>query len=277
MKELQGKVAVITGGASGIGRAVAEAAAEAGMKVVLADIEEAALKEADVAMAASGADVLSVVTDVSVGSSVEELRDKALSRFGTVHLVHNNAGVAVGGPLWTVSEADWTWVLGVNLWGVIHGIRAFVPVLLEQGEGHVVNTASLAGLTSPGLLGPYNVTKHSVVTLSETLYRDLEMFGSPVGVSVLCPGFVQTRIAESDRNRPSWAPSAELPQAAEFQDVVRSLVAAGIEPTDVAEKVLSAVRHNRFYIITHDDTHAMVETRMRDILEERNPSGAPIA
>jgi NAD(P)-dependent dehydrogenase (short-subunit alcohol dehydrogenase family) len=276
MKELQGKVAVITGGASGIGRAVAEAAAEAGMKVVLADIEEAALKEADVAMAASGADVLSVVTDVSVGSSVEELRDKALSRFGTVHLVHNNAGVAVGGPLWTVSEADWTWVLGVNLWGVIHGIRAFVPVLLEQGEGHVVNTASLAGLTSPGLLGPYNVTKHSVVTLSETLYRDLEMFGSPVGVSVLCPGFVQTRIAESDRNRPSWAPSAELPQAAEFQDVVRSLVAAGIEPTDVAEKVLSAVRHNRFYIITHDDTHAMVETRMRDILEERNPSGAPI-
>jgi len=276
MKELQGKVAVVTGGASGIGRAVAEAAAAAGMKVVLADIEEAALKETEAAMGASGAEVLSVVTDVSVGSSVDELRDTALARFGAVHLVHNNAGVAVGGPLWTVSEADWTWVLGVNLWGVVHGIRAFVPVLLEQGEGHVVNTASLAGLTSPSMLGPYNVTKHAVVTMSETLYRDLEAVGSRVGVSVLCPGFVQTRIAESDRNRPDWAPADPQPQGVEFQGVVRNLVAAGIAPTDVAEKVLYAVRNNRFYIITHDDTQAMVETRMHDILEDRNPSGAPI-
>ncbi|HUD15644.1 MAG TPA: SDR family NAD(P)-dependent oxidoreductase, partial [Acidimicrobiales bacterium] len=268
--------AVITGGASGIGRAVAEAAVAAGMKVVLADIEETALKEADAALGASGAEILSVITDVSVGSSVDELRDKALTRFGAVHLVHNNAGVAVGGPIWTVSEADWTWVMGVNLWGVIHGIRAFVPVLLEQGEGHVVNTASLAGLTSPGMLGPYNVTKHSVVTMSETLYRDLGAIGSRVGVSVLCPGFVHTRIAESDRNRPDWAPAASLPQGVEFQGVVRNLVAGGIEPTDVAEKVLYAVRHNRFYILTHDDTRAMVETRMRDILEDRNPSAAPI-
>jgi NAD(P)-dependent dehydrogenase (short-subunit alcohol dehydrogenase family) len=276
MNELRGKVAVITGGASGIGRAVAEAAAAAGMKVVLADIEESALKETEAAMTASGADVLSVATDVSVGSSVEELRDKALAKFGGVHLIHNNAGVAVGGPMWTVSEADWTWVLGVNLWGVIHGIRAFVPVMLEQGEGHVVNTASLAGLTSPGMLGPYNVTKHSVVTMSETLYRDLDMIGSRVGVSVLCPGFVQTRIAESDRNRPDWAPAAALPQGVEFQGVVRHLVAGGIEASDVAEKVLDAVRNNRFYILTHDDTPAMVEIRMRDIIEERNPSGAPI-
>jgi NAD(P)-dependent dehydrogenase (short-subunit alcohol dehydrogenase family) len=276
MKELHGKVAVVTGGASGIGRAVAEAAAAAGMKVVLADIEETALKEADAALGASGAEVLSVVTDVSVGASVEELRDKTLARFGAVHLVHNNAGVAVGGPMWTVSEADWTWVMGVNLWGVIHGIRAFVPVLLEQGEGHVVNTASLAGLTSPGMLGPYNVTKHSVVTMSETLYRDLEAIGSRVGVSVLCPGFVQTRIAESDRNRPDWAPAATLPQGVEFQGVVRNLVAGGMEPAEVAEKVLYAVKNNRFYILTHDGTQAMVETRMRDILEDRNPSSAPI-
>ncbi|HXQ76438.1 MAG TPA: SDR family NAD(P)-dependent oxidoreductase [Acidimicrobiales bacterium] len=276
MEELQGKVAVVTGGASGIGRAVAEAAAAAGMKIVLADVEEAALKDADAALAAAGTDVLSVVTDVSVGSSVDELRDKALERFGAVHLVHNNAGVAVGGPLWAVSEADWNWVLGVNLWGVIHGIRAFVPLLLEQGEGHVVNTASLAGLTSPGMLGPYNVTKHSVVTMSETLSRDLEAVGSRVGVSVLCPGFVQTRIAESERNRPDGAPVDLQPQGVEFQGVVRNLVATGIKPSEVAEKVLYAVRHNRFYIITHDDTHAMVETRMRDILEERNPSGAPI-
>jgi NAD(P)-dependent dehydrogenase (short-subunit alcohol dehydrogenase family) len=276
MKELQGKVAVVTGGASGIGRAVAEAAAAAGMKVVLADIEEAALKETEAAMGASGAEVLSVVTDVSVGSSVEDLRDKALARFGAVHLVHNNAGVAVGGPLWTVSEADWTWVLGVNLWGVIHGIRAFVPVLLEQGEGHVVNTASLAGLTSPGMLGPYNVTKHSVVTMSETLYRDLDAIGSRVGVSVLCPGFVQTRIAESERNRPDWAPAAPVPQGVEFQGVVRNLVAGGMPAADVAEKVLYAVRNNHFYILTHEETPAMVEIRMRDILEDRNPSSAPI-
>jgi short-subunit dehydrogenase len=164
----------------------------------------------------------------------------------------------------------------VNLWGVIHGVRAFVPVLLEQGEGHVVNTASLAGLTSPSMLGPYNVTKHSVVTLSETLYRDLEAVGSKVGVSVLCPGFVQTGIAESDRNRPDWAPAVTAPQSVELQAVVRALVAAGLDPTDVAEKVIDAVRHDRFYIITHEDTHAMVETRMQDILDERNPSGAPI-
>jgi NAD(P)-dependent dehydrogenase (short-subunit alcohol dehydrogenase family) len=276
MEELRGKVAVVTGGASGIGRAVANAAAAAGMKVVLGDIEEAALKEAETSMAASGADVLGVVTDVSVGSSVDELRDRALERFGAVHLVHNNAGVAVGGLMWTVSEADWTWILGVNLWGVVHGIRAFVPVLLEQGEGHVVNTASLAGLTSPAMLGPYNVTKHSVVTMSETLYRDLQAVGSPVGVSVLCPGFVQTRIAESDRNRPDWAPAEPVPQGVELRGVVRNLVAGGIEPTDVAEKVLDAVRQNRFYILTHDDTPAMVESRLRDILEDRNPSSAPL-
>ncbi|HXQ60162.1 MAG TPA: SDR family NAD(P)-dependent oxidoreductase [Acidimicrobiales bacterium] len=276
MQRLEGKVAVVTGGASGIGRAVAEAAAAAGMKIVLADIEEAALKDTAAAFEASGADVLSVVTDVSVGASVENLRDEALSRFGAVHLIHNNAGVAVGGPLWMVSETDWTWVLGVNLWGVIHGIRAFVPLLVEQGEGHVVNTASLAGLTSPGMLGPYNVTKHSVVTMSETLYRDLAVVGSAVGVSVLCPGFVRTGIAESDRNRPEWAPAPAVPEGLEFQNVVSTLVASGIEPADVAAQVIDAVRGNRFYIITHPDTFAMVETRLRDILAERNPSDAPI-
>jgi NAD(P)-dependent dehydrogenase (short-subunit alcohol dehydrogenase family) len=276
MEELDGKVAVVTGGASGIGRAVAEAAAAAGMKIVLADIEEAALKDTAAAFGASGADVLSVVTDVSVGASVDALRDKTLSHFGAVHLVHNNAGVAVGGILWEVSEPDWNWVLGVNMWGVIHGIRAFVPVLVDQGEGHVVNTASLAGLTSPGLLGPYNVTKHAVVTMSETLYRDLAVAGSPVGVSVLCPGFVRTGIAESDRNRPDWAPATTVPEGVEFQGVVRNLVASGIEPGDVAAQVIDAVRHDRFYVITHPDTFAMVETRLRDILAERNPSDAPI-
>ncbi|HTT85871.1 MAG TPA: SDR family NAD(P)-dependent oxidoreductase, partial [Acidimicrobiales bacterium] len=165
---------------------------------------------------------------------------------------------------------------GVNLWGVIHGIGAFVPVLVEQGEGHVVNTASLAGLTSPGLLGPYNATKHAVVTLSETLFRDLESIGSPVGVSVLCPGFVNTRIASSDRNRPHWAPPVVRADAAPLQEAVETLVSGGMDAADVARLVLDAVTAERFYILTHDDTAAMVATRMRDVLEGRNPSGAPL-
>lgn len=274
--ELRGKVAVITGAASGIGWAVAQRAAAAGMTVVLADIEETPLKEAEAALAASGADVAAVVTDVSVGSSVEALRDRTLALYGAVHLVHNNAGVAVGGPLWTVSEADWTWVLGVNLWGVVHGIRTFVPVLLEQGEGHVVNTASLAGLTSPGMLGPYNATKHAVVALSETLSRDLAAAGSPVGVSVLCPGFVRTGIAESERNRPPWAPPAEDDGAESLRQTVRLLVEGGIDPAEVADAVLDAVRTNRFYILTHTETQSMVRTRLEDIVGGRAPSDPPI-
>ncbi len=275
---LREKVAVITGGASGIGRAVAERAAAEGMKLVLADIEEAPLKLTADALGASGAEVEAVITDVSDGSAVEALRDRALERFGAVHLVHNNAGVGVGGPLWTVSEADWKWILGVNLWGVIHGIRTFVPLLVDQGEGHVVNTASMAGLTSPGFMGPYNATKHAVATISETLYRDLRAAGSPVGVSVLCPGFVQTGIDDSERNRPHWAPGpGDDPAAKVLRDVVHQLVAGGIEPGVVAERVLDAVRTDTFYILTHDETRPMVETRMADILQGRSPSDLPNA
>jgi NAD(P)-dependent dehydrogenase (short-subunit alcohol dehydrogenase family) len=276
MKELAGKVAVVTGGASGIGRAVAEVAAAAGMKIALADIEEPALKEAAASFEGNGTEVLPVVTDVADGASVEHLRDQVLDRFGAVHLVHNNAGVAVGGPVWDVSEPDWRWVLGVNLWGVIHGIRVFVPLLVEQGEGHVVNTASLAGLTSPAMLGPYNVTKHGVVTLSETLHRDLQLVDSPVGVSVLCPGFVNTRIGYSDRNRPDWAPPAMRPEDSQFRETVETLVSGGMDPAEVGRQVIDAVRTGRFYILTHHDTPAMVEVRMRDILEGRSPSGAPL-
>jgi len=278
MEQLRGKVAVITGGASGIGRAVAHRAAAEGMKVVLADLEEGALKLSAEALAAAGAEVEAVVTDVARGADVDDLRDRALERFGAVHLVHNNAGVGVGGPLWTVSVADWQWILGVNLWGVVHGIRAFVPLLVEQGEGHVVNTASVAGLTSPAFLGPYNATKHAVTTISETLYRDLRATGSPVGVSVLCPGFVRTGIAESERNRPDWAPApADDPAADMTRDVVRQLVAGGIDPAVVAGAVLDAVATDRFYVLTHDDSAPMVEARMRDILEGRPPGDLPVA
>lgn len=277
MKELRGKVAVITGGASGIGRAVAERAATEGMKLVLADIEEAPLKLTADALTASGAEVEPVPTDVSDDSDVEALRDRALERFGAIHLVHNNAGVGVGGPLWTVSEADWKWILGVNLWGVVHGIRTFVPLLVDQGEGHIVNTASVAGLTSPGFLGPYNATKHAVTTISETLYRDLRATGSSVGVSVLCPGFVRTGIGDSERNRPQWAPALDDDPAADvLRDVIHQLVAGGIEPSEVADRVLDAVRTDTFYILTHDDSMQMVETRMGDILEGRSPSDIPL-
>ena len=181
------------------------------MKIVLGDIEEGPLKEAVDDLTSKGAEALGVVTDVSDAASVRALRDRALDRFGTVHLVHNNAGIGLGGPIWEVSEEDWRWILGVNLWGVVHGVATFVPVLIEQGEGHVVNTASIAGLIAAPFLGPYNATKQAVVAISETLFKDLQAVGAPIGVSVLCPGFVQTRIAESDRNRPAWAPDREVP------------------------------------------------------------------
>ena len=235
MKDLQGKVAVITGGASGIGLAVAEKAAAEGMKIVIADIEEGPLKEAEGELARQGAEVIGVVTDVSDAASVRELRDRALDRFGAVHLVHNNAGIGTGGPIWEFSEEDWRWIIGVNQWGVIHGISTFVPLLMEQGEGHVVNTASIAGLTTTAFLGPYHATKFAVVAMSEVLYKDLQVAGSQIGVSVLCPGFVQTRIAESDRNRPAWAPEREVEGAEELRAVIQGMVDGGIPPATVAD------------------------------------------
>jgi len=278
VENLEGKVAVITGGASGIGKAVALAAVAEGMRVVIADIEEGALKEAADELASSGAEVLSVVTDVSSAESVRDLRDRALDRFGAVHLVHNNAGVGSGGPIWEVSEEDWRWILGVNLWGVVHGVSTFVPVLLEQGEGHVVNTASIAGLTTAPFLGPYNATKQAVVAISETLYKDLQAAGaSGIGVSVLCPGFVQTRIAESDRNRPSWAPGQDVEGAAAMREAIQTLVDAGIPAEVVGRQVLDAVRNDTFYILTHPELDEAVATRFEDIRERRPPSPTIIA
>jgi NAD(P)-dependent dehydrogenase (short-subunit alcohol dehydrogenase family) len=277
MKDLQGKVAVITGGASGIGRAVADRAAGEGMKIVLGDIEEGPLKEAVDELTGQGAEALGVVTDVSDAASVRALRDRTLDRFGAVHLVHNNAGIGLGGPIWEVSEEDWRWILGVNLWGVIHGVATFVPLLIAQGEGHVVNTASIAGLTAAPFLGPYNATKHAVVAISETLFKDLQAMGAPVGVSVLCPGFVQTRIAESDRNRPAWAPDREVDGAAELRGAVQTMVDGGIPAAPVADRVIDAVRSNTFYILTHPELDDALRTRFDDILERRPPSPTMIA
>ncbi len=277
MESLRGKVAVITGGASGIGRAVAERAAAEGMKIVLGDIEEGPLEEAEHQLTAQGAEALGVATDVAAGVSVRALRDRALDRFGAVHVVHNNAGVGLGGPIWEVTEEDWRWILGVNLWGVIHGVATFVPLFIAQGEGHVVNTASIAGLTTAPFLGPYNATKQAVVAISETLFKDLQAVGAPVGVSVLCPGFVQTRIAESDRNRPAWAPDHEVGGAAELRSAVQGMVDSGIPPATVADRVIEAVRTNTFYILTHPELDDAVKTRFDDILQGRPPSPTLIA
>jgi len=275
MQDLEGKVAVVTGAASGIGNAVATRLAEEGMKVVLADVEEGPLADAEKKLVDAGATVLAVPTDVTKGDQVDALAAKTFERFDTVHVVHNNAGVATGGPMWTLTEADWQWVLGVNLWGVIHGVRAFVPRLVEQGEGHVVNTASMAGLTSVPMMGPYNVSKHGVVTLSETLANELALHGSPVKVSVLCPGWVQTRIHEADRNRPAELESrdeANVQMAEMGREMIGSLIASGIPPSDVAEQVLDAIRKDRFYILTHPDLKPMIRRRMEDVLDGRYPT-----
>jgi NAD(P)-dependent dehydrogenase (short-subunit alcohol dehydrogenase family) len=283
MKDLGGKVAVVTGAASGIGRSLAARFAAEGMKVVLADVEAAPLAAAEAELLASGASVLAVVTDVTSGAAVAALAERAVTRFGAVHVVCNNAGVGGGaGPMWTLTEADWTWTLGVNLWGVIHGIRAFVPRMIAQGEGHVVNTASIAGLLSPQFMGPYVATKHAVVALSEVLARDLEIASAKVKVSVLCPGFVRTRIAESERNRPAQLSDAATEEQREARagsgaaQMVHAMVEAGISPDVVAERVVEAIRAETFYVLPHPELLGAVKHRMDDILKGQYPQVVPL-
>jgi NAD(P)-dependent dehydrogenase (short-subunit alcohol dehydrogenase family) len=244
---------------------------------VLADIEEEVLATAVGDLADSGAEAIGVRTDVSHAAEVDALRDAAVERFGTVHVVCNNAGVAGGGLLWETSLEDWQWVLGVNLWGVVHGLRSFVPLLREQREGHVVNTASMAGLTSPPFMGVYNASKHAVVTLSETLYAELAMEQSPVGVSVLCPGWVNTRIHESERNRPDDLPGRMPPEGTTddtpaMREVLVGLLSAGLDPADVADLVLDAVLHERFYVLTHPEWKPMIARRVDQIVNDRAPN-----
>ena len=273
MKELGGKVAVVTGAASGIGRALSDAFAAEGMHLVMADIEDDALEVAAKEVGVGGTKVLAVRTDVSNGADVDALAARAVDEFGTFHVVCNNAGVGAGGTMWELSEADWAWVLGVNLWGVIHGIRAFVPRLVEQNEGHVVNTGSIAGLTSAPMMGPYNASKHAVVTISETLQRELALNASTVRVSVLCPGFVQTRIAESDRNRPDHLRNPVEPEMSGVgRELMKQIVASGLPPGEVARQVVDAVKHERFYVLPHPEMKSLVRTRMDDILEDRGPA-----
>jgi NAD(P)-dependent dehydrogenase (short-subunit alcohol dehydrogenase family) len=282
MKEFKGKVAVVTGAASGIGRGIAERCAREGMKVVLADIEKDALAQAEEEIKATGATVLAVLTDVSKPGDVEALAQKTLDTLGAVHLLFNNAGVgAGGGPAWETPLADWQWAMGVNLWGTIHGIRVFVPIMLAQDtECHIVNTASCAGLL-PVAAGPYTVTKYGIVALSETLHRDLARIGAKVKVSVLCPGLVRTRFLDSERNRPveyggDGAVTTSSPEEdeARWAAVEKAYPQLGgvLSPDDVAQTTFAAIRSEQLYVLTHREALIpLIRARMEDIIHERNP------
>lgn len=270
--ELKGKSAVITGAASGFGREFARVCAEAGMDLVLADVDEAGLDETAALAARLGVTVWRQRCDVSQAGQVEDLARLAFAQTPPVGLVFNNAGVASGGPSWTSTPEDWQWVLGVNLMGVVHGIQAFVPRLLAAGRpAHVINTASIAGLISPAGLGVYAASKHAVVALSECLHHELRAAGAPVGVSVLCPGFVATGIARSHRNRPEALANAN-PLARAARDRVDQITAASpVTAAQVAETTMAALHENRFYILTHPETEAVVRLRLGDILEGGQP------
>lgn len=269
-----GRVAVVTGAASGIGLGLAQRFAGEGMRVVLADVEEPALTEAAAKLTSQGATVLPVQTDVADADQVTALREEAVRAFGAVHVLCNNAGV--GGPhdpLWLVSAGDWDWVLGVNLGGVINGIRAFMPLLLEQDAAHIVNTSSVFGVFA-GALGPYGVSKHAIAALSETLQFQLRQQDARVGVSVLCPGAVRTRFGTSARNRQAryGPPTASADSAAESAEQFDRLSAAGADPADVAALVVDGIRNGRFYILTSQNRNDAIERRGREIVAGGPPS-----
>ena len=271
MKQLKGKVAVVTGAASGLGRAMALAFADEGMSVALGDVGDTSNVFAQIQ--AKGVAALSMKLDVSQGEQVEAFAAQVERDLGPAFLVCNNAGVSPLGAAWEASVGDWQWILGVNLWGVIHGVRSFVPRLIKRNEGHVVNTASVAGIINPPGSGAYNVTKHAVVALSETLYHDLRERNSAVAVSVLCPAYVPTGIADSERNRPAGLSAAPKTQETLAREaMLRKAVSSGrLSADDVARAVVQAVKDDRFYILTHPRIKGAIRARMEDILEDRAP------
>ncbi len=277
MKDFKDKVAVITGGASGMGRGFAERFGADGCKLVIADIEEPVLNQAVQELKDAGIEAVGLVTDVSSGSDMDALSKLAFETYGQVNLLFNNAGVAAGGRVLDSTLKDWEWVLGVNLWGVIHGLRVFLPHMTEHGDGHIINTASVAGLTSYPAMAPYNASKHAVVTISETLYHELQEMESSLGVSVLCPGVIKTNILNSERNRRELFQNPGIPEEpAEEGEVMRDFLNAVYEqaltPDVVAEQVKTAILENQFYIWTDLVYEDAIANRNEDIILRRNPS-----
>jgi NAD(P)-dependent dehydrogenase (short-subunit alcohol dehydrogenase family) len=280
VQDLRGKVAVVTGGASGIGYALARRFAAEGARVVIGDVEAAALDRAVSELRDAGAEVEGIVTDVADPAQMDALAAATVDRFSGVHVFCNNAGVGGGGLSWEVPLSTWEWVIGVNLWGVIHGVRAFVPLLMQQTEAHIVNTASVAGLVAAPFMGPYNASKHAVVAISETLHHELALSAPHVKVSVLCPGWVNTNIAESARNRPAHLQDGAAPDP-EAAALLRGFLQQGMPPEEVAAQVLDAMREERFWILTHDQDGDFwvdgVNQRLRSLGARANPQlGLPL-
>lgn len=277
MKNFKDRVAVVTGAASGIGRGLADALAAEGMKVVLADIEAGRLEEVAVEMRDTGAQVLPVVTDVTDASSVEALAQRTIDAFGAVHVVCNNAGVFTAGVSWEAPIEDYEWVLGVNVWGVIHGCRTFIPIMLKQDtEGHIVNTASMAGVTNGPYSAPYYMSKHAVLSLSESIYHELQMRSAKIGISALCPELVATNINNSSRNRPVALQRKKSPptESESVEAALSNFIMTGTAPATIAQRVVQGIRDEHFYILSEDAWRRSCETRLEDIRLGRNPTFA---
>ena len=281
MDDFKGKVAVITGAGSGFGREFARTGATLGMKLVLADIQADALELARAELEAQGAEVIARVLDVSDGARIEALATATMETFGGVHLLFNNAGIGMAGLVWENTVRDWEWTLGVNLWGVIHGVRVFTPLMLAAAKadpayrGHIVNTASMAGLLNQPNLGAYNVSKHAVVSLSETLYHDLSLVTDQVHCSVLCPYFVPTGIHRSHRNRPSAlanpTPTTQSQLIAQAM-ISKAVISGKLTAADIAERTFDAIRRDAFYIVSHPDALDAVRQQAEDVVALRNPA-----
>jgi len=276
--EWAGKTAVITGAGSGFGLACARLAAQRGMKLVLVDVQKDALDTVCAEFQAMGTAVMARRVDVAHGGQMQALADDVFAQWGAPHLVFNNAGVAAGGLVWENTEADWDWVLGVNLKGVVHGVRLFTPMMLQAAQadpswrGHMVNTASMAGLLTPPNMGIYNVSKHAVVALTETLYQDLQLVSSQIGASVLCPYFVPTGISQSQRNRPAQSTTEATASQRIGQAMSEKAVGSGkVSAEDVAQMVFDAVAADRFYVYSHPKALGNVRLRMDAILNGDNP------
>lgn len=282
---LSGGVAAVTGAGSGIGRALAQRFAAEGLSVALADVDETAVEQAAAELRESGAEAQAFTVDVSSSDEVERFASEVVERFGRVNIICNNAGVSGGGLSWAITRNDWDWIVAVNLMGVVNGIRSFVPRIIAAGGGHVVNTASMAGLFAPPFMAPYAATKHAVVGLTESLYHELSMVAPAVGASALCPGWVKTNILDAEAHRPERFAQAE-PQADDAaaealgvgaRDFVEGLIAKGMEPSDVAAMVWDAIGERRLWVFTHEAWLGALGPRTEEMVNGRNPEGSLLA